>query len=165
MNARRLALTAVLVSLPSFGCERPADAAESTSTGASNTSRDAAALRRSEIAAMGLDELIVAETKALERTADLLASVEDRAAAETVAARLADVQREVAALAERRAALTKDHALPKNRLAYAMQREHLARTEVRITNELQRLAAIEGVRDEIEGALTPILDVFLTTAR
>jgi hypothetical protein len=114
---------------------------------------------------MGLDELIVAETKALERTADLLASVEDRAAAETVAARLADVQREVAALAERRAALTKDHALPKNRLAYAMQREHLARTEVRITNELERLAAIEGVRDEIESALTPILDVFLTTAR
>jgi hypothetical protein len=90
---------------------------------------------------------------------------EDRAAAETVAARLADVQREVAALAERRAALTKDHALPKNRLAYAMQREHLARTEVRITNELERLAAIEGVRDEIESALTPILDVFLTTAR
>lgn len=165
MNARRLALLALVLCLPSFGCEHEAGAAESAAIEASNAARNAAALRRAEIAALSLDELIVAETKALESTADLLATVEDTAAAKAVAKQLTDVQLEVAALAERRAALAAEHATPKNRLAYAMQREHLARTEVRITGELERLGAIDGVRERLESALSPILEVFLNTTR
>jgi hypothetical protein len=165
MNARHVALLALAAALPSFGCEREAGATDSTLTSTTGAPADAAAVRRAQIAAMGLDELIVAETKALEHTADLLAAVEDVAAAKLAATQLADVEREVAALAARRTALAADHATPKNRLAYAMQRETLARTEVRVTTELERLAAIEGVRDELESALTPILDVFLNAAR
>jgi len=183
MLARLLALAALAAAFAASSCNREAGATAAAETAASPSSTSSASngatdgasggasipatrlLPAVDVRTLGLDELIVAETHALERVLDLLATVVDAESARAVLAPLAAIEVHVAALGARRRELAASDAKPTSHLAYAMQRESLSRTESRLAVALERLGAIEGVREVVEDALQPILDVYLGLAR
>lgn len=175
MLARPIALAALAAAFAASSCNREAGAAAAsrpsvppaaTSPAAEGESIPATRLvPATDVRTFGLDELIVAETRALERVLDLLATVVDAESARAVLAPLAAIEVHVEALGARRRELTAADAKPTSHLAYAMQRESLSRTESRLAVALERLGAIEGVREVVEDALQPILDVYLGLAR
>jgi hypothetical protein len=175
MLARPIALAALAAAFAASSCNREAGAtaAEPTATppplvddAAGGASIPATRLQPAvDVRTLGLDALIVAETRALERVLDLLATVVDAESARGVLEPLAVIEEHVAVLGARRRELAIAEAKPASHLAYAMQRESLSRTESRLAVALERLGAIEGVRETIEDALQPILDVYIGLAR